>query len=66
MAQFLCSLFFAITGCKFQPSTEALYTKVPTEGSEGQEYGLNDYNHGTSSTSLALREAFSGDCDTDL
>ena len=66
---FLCvSLFFAITGCKFQPASESLYTRLSTEDAEGEEYGLNDYNQveSGSTTSLALREAFSGDCDQDL
>mmetsp|Transcript_13170 Transcript_13170/g.24287 ORF Transcript_13170/g.24287 Transcript_13170/m.24287 type:complete len:100 (-) Transcript_13170:157-456(-) len=62
-------LFFAITGFKFQPSSENLYSKVSSEDAEGQEYGLNDFGASTgagSSTNLALREAFSGDCDQDL
>jgi hypothetical protein len=61
-------LFFAITGFKFQPSSENLYSKLSSEDAEGQEYGLNDFGTGSSgsATSQALRDAFSGDCDQDL
>ena len=75
---FRIRLFFVITGIKFQPSPSsssggrergsggARYSQVSREDSSEQEYGLGGGEGGEGGASLALREAFSGDCDQDL